>query len=182
MQMELIEGIRTRRSVRKFTDQEVTKEQIEEIVEIARFAPSWKNSQSVRYMLILNKEIKDRIASEAVMGFDWNTTIIKGAPALILVNTVDKRAGYEKDGTPSTSKGEHWQSYDAGIASATFCLAAFEKGLASVILGIYDEEKIREIAGVPEGQKVSAIIPIGYANEEPQAPRRKETADLLTVI
>ena len=127
--MELIDGIKGRRSIRKFTDQAVTKEQIEEIIEIARFAPSWKNSQSVRYILILDKDVKDKIASEAVMNFEWNTTIIKGAPALILLNTVDKRAGYEKDGSESTSKGEHWQSFDAGIAAETFCLAAYGKGL-----------------------------------------------------
>ncbi|MCR5747372.1 MAG: nitroreductase family protein, partial [Lachnospiraceae bacterium] len=60
--MELIEGIKARRSIRKFTDEAVTKEQIEEIVEIARYAPTWKNSQSVRYTLILDKEIKDKIA------------------------------------------------------------------------------------------------------------------------
>ena len=90
--MELIEGLKNRRSVRKFTDEEVTREQIEEIVDIARFSPSWKNSQSVRYMLIIDKALKDKIAEEGVMGFEWNTTIMKGAPALILVLTVDKRA------------------------------------------------------------------------------------------
>ena len=47
---------------------------------------------------------------------------------------------------------------------------------------MYDEAKVSEIAGVPEGQKISALIPIGYPNEEPQAPKRKETADLLTVV
>lgn len=179
--MELIEGIRNRRSVRKFTDAEVTREQIEEIVDIARFAPSWKNSQSVRYLFISDKALKDRIAEEGVMGFEWNTTIMKGAPGLVLVLTVDKRAGYERDGSASTSKGEHWQSFDAGIAAETFCLAAFAKGLGTVILGVYDEAKVSEIAGVPEGQKISALIPIGVPSEEPQAPKRKETVDLLTV-
>ena len=179
--MELIEGIKGRRSIRKFTDQEVTREVIEEIVETARFAPSWKNSQSVRYMLILDKEIKDKIANECVMGFEWNTKSINSAPALVLLLTVDKRAGYERDGSESTSKGEHWQSFDAGIASEAFSLAAYAKGLGSVILGIYDEAKVIEAAGVPEGQKVSALIPVGYPAEEPQAPKRKEVADLLTV-
>lgn len=179
--MELIEGIKGRRSIRKFTDQEVTREVIEEIVETARFAPSWKNSQSVRYMLILDKEIKDKIANECVMGFEWNTKSINSAPALVLLLTVDKRAGYERDGSESTSKGEHWQSFDAGIASEAFSLAAYARGLGSVILGIYDEAKVIEAAGVPEGQKVSALIPVGYPAEEPQAPKRKEVADLLTV-
>lgn len=179
--MELVEGIKSRRSIRKFTDQAVTKEVIEEIVDIARFSPSWKNCQSVRYMFIADAAMKDKIADEGVMGFDWNTKIIKAAPALVLVLTVDKRAGYERDGSASTSKGEHWQSFDAGVASDAFCLAAFAKGLGTVILGVYEEAKVAEIAGVPEGQKVSALISIGYPDEEPEAPKRKETADLLTV-
>ena len=180
--MDFIEGIKSRRSIRKFTDEAVTKEQIEEIVDIARFAPSWKNSQSVRYLCIMDKAVKDKIAEEAVMNFEWNTTIMKGASALVLVLTVDKRAGYERDGSASTSKGEHWQSFDAGIAAETFCLAAYGKGLGTVILGVYDEAKVSEIAGVPEGQKVSALIPIGVPAEEPQAPKRKEVTDLLTVL
>lgn len=179
--MELVEGIKNRRSIRKFTDEEVTKEQIEEIIDTARFAPSWKNSQSVRYMLIMDKDIKAKIASDGVMGFEWNTKVIGGAPALVLLLTVDKRAGYERDGSESTSKGEHWQSFDAGIAAEAFSLAAYAKGLGSVILGIYDEAKVSEIAGVPEGQKVSALIPVGYPAEEPQPPKRKDVADLLTV-
>lgn len=179
--MELISGLKERRSIRKYEDKPVTREQIEEIVEIARFAPSWKNSQSVRYNIILDKEIKDRIANECVMGFDWNTNIILNAPALMIISTVDKRSGYERDGSESTSKGEHWQSFDAGLASEAFCLAAFEKGLGTVILGIYDEAKVTEAAGIPEGEKVSALIPIGYAAENPDVPKRKETADLLRV-
>ena len=47
---------------------------------------------------------------------------------------------------------------------------------------MYDEAKVSEIAGVPEGQKVSALIPIGVPAEEPQAPKRKEVTDLLTVL
>ena len=179
--MELIEGIKGRRSVRKFTEDPVSREQIEEIVDIARFAPSWKNSQSVRYMLIRDKDVKDRIASEAVLGFEWNTKIISGAPALVLVLTVDKRSGYEKDGSESTSKGEHWQSFDAGLAAEAFSLGAYAKGLGAVILGIYDEAKVIDIAGVPEGQKVSALIPVGVPAEEPQPPKRKEVSDLLIV-
>ena len=181
MNMELADGIKSRRSIRKFTDAAVTKEQIEEIVEIARYAPTWKNTQSVRYVLILDKELKDRIAAEAVMNFDWNTKIIQGAPALVVLMTVDKRAGYEKDGSASTSKGDHWQSFDAGITAEAFSLAAYAKGLGSVILGVYDEAKVIEIAGIPEGQKVSALIPVGVPAEDPQAPKRKEVADLLTV-
>ena len=46
---------------------------------------------------------------------------------------------------------------------------------------MYDEAKVIEIAGIPEGEKVSALIPVGVPNEDPQAPKRKEVADLLRV-
>ena len=179
--MELVKGIKERRSIRKYTDEKVSAAQVEEIVDIARFAPSWKNSQSVRYILVLDEALKAKIADEAVMGFEGNKNIIKNAPALVILTTVDKRAGYERDGSESTSKGEHWQSFDAGIAAEAFCLAAYEKGFGTVIMGIYDEAVVQGLAGVPEGQKVSALISLGRAAEEPQAPKRKEVADLLTV-
>ncbi len=48
-------------------------------------------------------------------------------------------------------------------------------------MGIYDEDKVKEILEIPEGQSVSALVALGYPAEEPQAPKRKEVADLLTV-
>ena len=48
-------------------------------------------------------------------------------------------------------------------------------------MGIYDEKKVIDILGVPEGQSVSSLIALGHPAEEPQAPKRKEVADLLTV-
>ena len=59
--MNTIECINTRRSVRKFTEQEVTKETIEKIVAAAAMAPSWKNTQITRYTVIFDKELKDKI-------------------------------------------------------------------------------------------------------------------------
>ncbi len=181
MIMELNNGLKERRSIRKYTDQPVNADQIGEIVEVARYAPTWKNSQSPRYNLILNKELKDKIGKECVMGFESNANIICNAPALVILTTIDKRSGYERDGSESTSKGEHWQSFDAGIAAEAFCLAAHEKGLGTLIMGIYDEAKVKEVAGIPENEKVSALISIGYAAESPAAPKRKEVADLLRV-
>ena len=60
--MEALECIKTRRSVRKFTEETVTREQLTEVVAAAAYAPSWKNTQTVRYNAVLNKE---KIASLA---------------------------------------------------------------------------------------------------------------------
>ena len=180
--MNATECIKTRRSIRKFDSRAVESQVIADIVNVAAFAPSWKNSQTTRYIAVLDKAVKDRLANECMMGFEYNVGTASGAPAIVVVTTVNGRSGYERDGSATTSKGTHWQSFDAGIATQTFCLAAHEAGLSTVIMGIFDEEKVKEVIGVPEGQSVSALVAIGYAAEEPQAPKRKSADDLLTVI
>lgn len=180
--MTAIENIKARRSIRKFTDQPVTVEDIEKIVEAARFAPSWKNTQTTRYIAVIDPEKKDQIANDAVLGFEFNKKTIGRAPALMVITTVNKRSGYERDGSFTTSKGTHWQSFDAGIATQTFCLAASEMGFGTVILGIYDEAAVKEILGIDENESVSALVPIGYPAAEPEAPARKEVDVLLRTI
>ncbi len=180
--MDLITGIKERRSIRSFTDEPVTAEDVQKIVDAVRFAPTWKNTQTVRYTLILNPETKNRIADEGVMDFTFNANTIKYAPALIVMTSVSGISGYEKDGSASTSKGSHWESFDAGIAAEAFALAAHEAGLGTVIMGIYDEAKVAEIAGIPENETVSALLPIGHPAKTPAAPPRLDAADLLRVI
>lgn len=179
--MNTIECIKTRRSVRAFTEEPVTVEDITPIVEAAAYAPSWKNTQTTRYMAVLDKTRINQLAEECMMGFSHNEGIAHQAPAVIAVTTVEKRSGYERDGSFTTSKGTHWQSFDAGIATQTFCLAAHEMGLATVIMGVFDADKAAQVLEVPEGQSVSALIAIGHAAEAPEAPKRKTAADLLTV-
>ena len=143
--MELIKGIKERRSTRKFTDQAVSEEEIREIVSAAAYAPSWKNTQTAHYIAIINQAKKQEIADTCVMGFAGNQRIIGQAPVLIVETTVNERSGYERDGSFSTSKGTHWQSYDAGLAGEAFCLAAWEKGLGTVIMGIFEEAKVKKL-------------------------------------
>ena len=105
------------------------------VVDLARFSPSWKNTQIARYVAVEDEALKNRIAEEATI--PWSEGIIKGAPVLMVMTYVEKRCGYERDGSFSTSKGDRWQNFDCGIAAATFELAAHELGLGSVVLGIF---------------------------------------------
>ena len=179
--MNAIDCIKERRSIRKFSDKAVDAETIASVVATAAYAPSWKNSQTTRYIAVLDKNLKDRLANECMMGFEYNIGTASGAPAMVVVTTINNHSGYERDGSATTSKGTHWQSFDAGIATQTFCLAAHEAGLGTVIMGIFDENKVAEVVGLPEGQSVSALVAIGYAAEEPAAPKRKSAEELLTV-
>lgn len=107
--MNTIDCIKSRRSVRKFTEEKVPHEVLEQLVELARWAPSWKNTQIARYVAVEDEALKNRIAEEATI--PWNEGIIKGAPVLMVMTYVEKRCGYERDGSFSTSKGDRWQNF-----------------------------------------------------------------------
>ena len=177
--MQLIDGIKTRRSVRKFEDKKVPHEVLEQIVEAAAFAPSWKNSQTVRYIAVEDPALKE-IATEATMNFTHNKDIISACPVLIVVVTKTGICGYEKDGSYTTSKKDKWEMFDAGIASQTFMLAAHEYGVGTVTLGIFDEEILGKILELPEGDNVSALLAAGYPESAPAAPKKKSVKELLS--
>lgn len=181
--MGAINCIKERRSIRRFKNEKVDRNTILEIVEAASYAPSWKNTQISRYIVIEDRETIDRIADECVLGFEYNQKTLKKAPALVIVNAVMGKCGYEKDGSFSTPKEDRWESFDAGIATQTFCLAAHEKGVGTVIMGIFDEYKVAEIVDIPENQKIMAFIAMGYQDgDTPEAPRRKAVEDLVSFV
>ena len=176
--METVKAIKERRSVRKYdTSREVSKELIESVIDTARFAPSWKNTQVTRYT-VLTGDAKDQVAACTNI---WakNGDIMRSAPMVVALSIVDKRSGYERDGSPSTKLGDGWQMFDCGLAAQTFCLAAHDAGLSTVIMGLYDDNTA-DVIGIPEGQILTALIAVGYAAEEPAAPNRKEVSDLVT--
>lgn len=180
--MEALKCIETRRSIRKFKPQPVSHETMQEIVAAAAYAPSWKNTQVTRYIVVENADTLAKIADEATLGFEHNNGIIKGAPALVVVTMIHGRSGFERDGSYTTSKEDRWEVFDAGLATQTFSLAAHDKGVGSVILGIFDEAKVAEIIGLDEGQKVAALVAVGYADEEPAAPKRKTVEELVRFV
>lgn len=174
--MTAAECITTRRSVRRFQNKPVSRELLASIVQTASFAPSWKNTQITRYTAVEDPALKAELAAKATI--PHNADIINSAPVLMVVTLIKNRCGFERDGSYSTSKGDHWQMFDAGVATQTFCLAAWEQGLGSVIMGIFDEKAIEDLLSVPEDREVAALIAIGYPDESPTAPARK-TVDVL---
>ena len=181
--MEAIKCIKERRSIRTFKAEKVERDIVGEIVAAAAYAPSWKNTQITRYMVVEDEAVKTKIAEECVLGFAYNTNTIKRAPQLVVVTYVPGLSGFERDGSYTTSKEDRWESFDTGIATQTFCLAAHDKGVGTVILGIFDDDKVKEAAGVPEGQKVAALIAMGYPEGEiPAAPKRKEAGELVMYV
>ncbi|MCI7413144.1 nitroreductase family protein [Hornefia butyriciproducens] len=177
--METKDCILTRRSVRRFTDRPVPHETVRQMVSLAAYAPSWKNTQVTRYYAVEDQAVKEEIADNCVLGFESNAKIIRRCPVLMVITCKHGISGYEKSGEPTTGKDDRWEVFDSGIATQTFCLAAHDLGLGTVIMGIFDDDKVAETVGVSDGEIVAALVALGYPDGDPKAPPRKDADALL---
>jgi nitroreductase len=182
MDMDTKDCIRGRRSIRRYTGQSITRETLEQIVALAAYAPSWKNTQVARYTLVTDRALIEKLANECVLGFTHNTAILLNCNVLAVQSIVVKHSGYERDGSFSTAMGTHWESFDAGISAQTFCLAAHELGVGTCILGVFDAKKVAEAVNLPSTQAASCLIAMGYPAENPAAPARKSAGELIRFI
>ena len=144
----------------------------------------------------LKQEARDFYALRE-KGFELIHIDTRELERVVLLSCVDRRWMDHIDAMDELRKGMYLRSYgqhdpvveyrvegfemfDAGIAAQTFCLAAWERGVGTVITGYFDEEKITRLLNLPENQKVGCVIGLGYPDEEPAAPKRKSVEDLLT--
>lgn len=178
--MELDKVLESRRSVRKYNEtKQVTEKDLETIIEAAIQAPSWKNSQTARYYAVLDKDVHNKIADEALPTF--NAKSATGA-ALIITTFVKNRSGFDKEGNPENECGNGWGYYDLGLHNANLILKAKDLGLDTLVMGIRDGDKIREILSIPDNEIIVSVIAIGYSESEASKPKRKRAEDILKII
>ena len=177
--MEAMENILTRRSVRVYEDRPVSRETLDKVFAAAQMAPSWKNTQTPGYVVIVSPEKKAALMEILP---SYNARTVSTAPVTVVMTTRRKRCAYERDGSFSTQKEDRWEMFDAGIACQTLCRAAWAQGLGTCIMGIYDEDKVPALLEVPEDQYVTAIVSMGYPAETPMAPKRKPTEEKVRYL
>lgn len=175
--MNVAECLKTRRSIRKYKPDPVDHSIIESIVSQASYSPSWKNTQITRYTAVEDPALLAQIADRYTP--DYNSNIIRQVPVLMAVSYMKGRCGYERDGSFTTKKGDRWQMFDVGVSCQSFCLAAWELGLGTVIMGVFDEDGITRLLDLPKDQELGALIAVGYPDIEPDAPKRKTVEQLL---
>ena len=178
--MEALELITGRRSVRQFKEEKVDRATVEKIVAAAAYAPSWKNTQVTRYYVCEDAKLKEYIARDCTFGFSYNAGTLERAPQVAVLTAVKGRSGMDRDGSSTTERGGSWLLFDVGAAAQTFCLAAYNYGVGTVIMGVFDPEKVAQALHIPETEEVVALIPFGYPAEEPTAPKRRTVEQLLT--
>lgn len=175
--MELEQCINNRRSIRKYLNTPVEEEKIRKLIEAAQKAPSWKNSQVSRYYVVNTEKNREKIFNCLP---EFNKENIKNAPVIIVTTVIKNRSGFEKDGSYSTHLKEGFQYFDNGLQVQNLCLKAYDLGLGTLIMGLYDENKVREILNIPREQEIVAIIGVGYFDNNPEMPKRKEIDSIVS--
>lgn len=178
--MELQEAILKRRAVRRFTEDAVTDQELEQLFEAVRWSPSWSNSQVWEFVVARDRELIQKLTETYRMpkGLNPATKCSQTASAPIVMCAKTGISGcYE--GKEST-KHANWYMFDLGIATQTLCLKAHEMGLGTVVVGLFDHDACNELVALPEGYESVAIIPIGRpAVEAKNGPARKAVADMV---
>jgi nitroreductase len=174
--MELMEAIRSRRSVRKYTPDPVSDADVEAVLDAARWAPSWANTQCVRWIVVRDSEARMKLAGTLSSTNPANDAI-RTVPVVFVACAETGRAGFKK-GEEVTDKGD-WYMYDVASAANSLTLAAHALGLGTVHVGLFDAVKAGEIVGVPDNVRVVELIPMGHPAEQPHGPGRKEPGEIV---
>ncbi len=160
----MLEAIKTRRSIRKFKKDKVPPRLLKEVLEAARWAPSARNSQPWRFIVIADEDLRRRVANATTAG-----KFLAEAPLGIAV-AVDTRA-------------TRHPAEDGAAATMNILLAAHALGLGACWIGSHGspyEEEVKRMLGIPEGWTLLSIIALGCPDERP-ASRRLDLKELVYV-
>jgi len=174
--MDVLEAIKTRRSIRKYKPAPVDDSTLRLVLDAARLAPSWANTQCWRFIVIRDSNTKSAIADTLTPG-NRGADALRQAPIAIIACAELGRAGYLR-GEASSDKGD-WYMFDVALAMANLTLAAHSLGLGTVHIGAFDAKKVASILGVPQGYCVVEMTPLGYPEFQPEARPRKELSEIV---
>lgn len=160
--MELYDAIAARRSVRKYKNTPVAPEVMARILEAGRLAPSWKNRQCWRFVLITDPEKRQMLGT---LVDNPSAECYVNAPYVLILCADPTDSG--------SSGGKDYYLVDCGIVMEHIALAATAEGLGSCWVGYFPENPVRSLIGAPMDTRIVALMPIGYADEAP-APRPRQ--------
>jgi nitroreductase len=168
--VNFMEVVQARRSLRSYLDKPVEREKLEYVLESARLAPSWKNMQCWRF-IVVEDEVGRRGLAECMAESNPGRKALIGVPIVIVLCAVPTES--------EVYEGKDYMMLDAGLAMEHLMLAATEQGLGTCWQGLFSEVKVREALNIPENVRVVAMTPLGYAAEERRPRPRKGRAEIV---
>jgi nitroreductase len=161
--------VEKRKSIRSFKSIDIEKEKLDYILEAFRQAPSAKNLQPWKLVVVTDKNIIRNLAIAC-----RNQTFISEAPVVIVACAKEEEA--------YATMGGYLNSFpvDIGISFEHIMLAAAEQGLGSCWIGAFNEKDVKAVLGIPENIRVVALTPIGYPNDEGRERNRKPIKEIVS--
>ena len=149
--------LQTRRTIRRFCDRPIAREDMKQLLDVARLAPSGANLQPLHYIAVLSKEKCEEIFPQtAWAGYvkPYGTPPEGQRPrayVVVLADTQIRKAGFD---------------FDAGAAVENLVLSAWEKGIGSCIIGACNRDEIRKILDIEEKDHICCLVALGYPAHE----------------
>lgn len=157
--MDVINAIRSRRSIRKYQRKPIPKDVMEELLDAGRLAPSANNLQRWSMVVVTDETVRERLVPYA----GGQKFVAEAAAFLVGV----------------TEPGAYYSVVDMTIALDHISLRAVELGLGTCWIGDFEGEKVKEVLGIPPEREVAICMTLGYPANEPAARKRKPLARLF---
>lgn len=167
--MKVLEVIQKRRSVRKYKEDPIPEKDLMRVLEAARLAPSGKNFQPWKFVIVKDKALKEKLAQASAGQF-----FMAEAPIIIV------GCGFPDNCYAHMGRYMKSWSVDVTIALEHLILQAQEEGLGTCWIGSFEEEEVKAILNIPENVKVLALIPLGYPDEIPRFRGRKSLDEIIS--
>ena len=168
--MEIFETISQRRSIRRFKKEDIDESLILKIIQAGVWAPSAGNLQSWELVLVKNPQSREKLSEAAYM-----RDFISQAP-VVMVPCVNLRVS----GAIYGNRGvELYSIQDVSCAVENMLLMAHALGLGACWVGAFDEQQVTNLLGTPSYVRPVALVPMGYPDEKPYPPPRRDLNDFL---
>ena len=164
--LSVLDTIKERGSIRKYKDEPIAKNKLMEVLEAARFAQSAANRQPLEFIVVTDPTIKKKLV-EAARGQSF-----VGESAAVIVCLADPNR---------SAKVGPFDGFliDSAIAVENMVLTAWDIGLGSCWIGAFNEERVKELLGIPMQLRVVSLLTLGYPDERPRAKNRKELDEII---
>ncbi len=166
--MDVFEAIQKRFSVRRYLDRPVEEEKLNKVLEAARLAPSGNNRQPWVFIVVRDAATRKQLA-EAAMG----QSFVAEAPVVIAA------CGTDPERMMSCEVPDY--AVNVAIAITNMTLQAVEEGLGTCWIGAFDQQKVKDILGIPASVKVVELLPLGYPAVEPPATKNRKPLDEIVM-
>ncbi len=195
--MDVIEAIRTRRSVRHFTAEAIPDEVLDRLLEALRLAPTGGNQQPFKFVVVRDAEIKTRLAAACRFrsGKPNGHDFVAEAPLAIVACGSDDAAisrfydggevalapGKDVPSEIQRRRGEYLNlmEIDLAIAVDHLVLQATAEGLGTCWIAALDEREVKKLLSVPKEMRVLVVVPIGYTDSWPAVRPRRPLEEIV---